>query len=132
MQNVGVKFVIFVIARHSIGIWNACLLCCMSLEGRPERRQEGPIMRKRKARKCNGEAEAEGEGEAEAEAESEGEGEGEGKGKGEAEAEAEGEEDRIVWPPCVIVENTRLCKTPDGRWTGLGNPEMACFLAGHP
>ncbi|MCO5552109.1 hypothetical protein L7F22_005619 [Adiantum nelumboides] len=38
-------------------------------------------------------------------------------------------DDEIVWPPCVIVENTRLCKTSDGRWTGLGNIEMSCFLA---
>ncbi|KAI5055760.1 hypothetical protein GOP47_0029281 [Adiantum capillus-veneris] len=38
-------------------------------------------------------------------------------------------DDEIVWPPCVIVENTRLCKTSDGRWTGLGNTEMSCFLA---
>jgi hypothetical protein len=50
------------------------------------------------------------------------------KRKGEGEGGSEGE--RILWPPLVIVENTRVSKAPDGRWTGLGNPEMACFLAG--
>eukprot|EP00249_Psilotum_nudum_P008309 c21185_g1_i2 orf=188-799(+) len=38
-------------------------------------------------------------------------------------------EDQIVWPPTVIVENTRLAKTDDGRWTGIGNSEMAIFLS---
>lgn len=38
-------------------------------------------------------------------------------------------DDEIVWPPCVIIENTRLCRSTDGRWTGLGNTEMACFLS---
>ncbi|KAH9304532.1 hypothetical protein KI387_008936, partial [Taxus chinensis] len=37
-------------------------------------------------------------------------------------------EDDIVWPPTVIIENTRLAKTDDGRWTGIGNIEMAQIL----
>jgi hypothetical protein len=35
-----------------------------------------------------------------------------------------------VWPPTVVIENTRTGKTEDGRWTGIGNVEMACFLKG--
>ncbi|CAM6074845.1 unnamed protein product [Sphagnum tenellum] len=34
----------------------------------------------------------------------------------------------LVWPPTVVIENTRTGKTEDGRWTGIGNVEMACFL----
>lgn len=49
--------------------------------------------------------------------------------KRKAKKEATEAEDEIVWPPCVIVENTRLFKSSDGRWIGIGNPEMACFLA---
>lgn len=37
-------------------------------------------------------------------------------------------EDEIVWPPTVIIENTRLAKNEDGRWTGIGNVEMAQIL----
>jgi len=36
----------------------------------------------------------------------------------------------LVWPPTVVIENTRTGKTEDGRWTGIGNVEMACFLKG--
>eukprot|EP01018_Ginkgo_biloba_P000714 Gb_15253 [translate_table: standard] len=37
-------------------------------------------------------------------------------------------DDDIIWPPTVIIENTRLAKTDDGRWTGIGNAEMAQIL----
>ena len=104
-------FVIFIYCGYllCIGFFALCVAFISSVGKRACRRQEGPIMSKRKAMRCDGEDEDR-----------------------EGERESEREEDRIVWPPCVIIENTRLCKTPDGRWTGLGNPEMACFLAGHP
>ncbi|KAJ7532013.1 hypothetical protein O6H91_14G068700 [Diphasiastrum complanatum] len=38
------------------------------------------------------------------------------------------DDDCLVWPPTIIVENTRVRKSDDGRWTGIGNPEMACLL----
>ena len=41
-----------------------------------------------------------------------------------------GPEELLVWPPTVIVENTRVGKSNDGRWTGIGNIEMTCFLRG--
>jgi hypothetical protein len=37
-------------------------------------------------------------------------------------------EDEIVWPPTMIIENTGLAKNKDGRWTGIGNVEMAQIL----
>ncbi|KAH7442976.1 hypothetical protein KP509_02G011000 [Ceratopteris richardii] len=49
--------------------------------------------------------------------------------KRKADDDAVSPDDEIIWPPCIIVENTRLFKDTDGRWTGLGNVEMACFLA---
>ncbi|KAH9309507.1 hypothetical protein KI387_037418 [Taxus chinensis] len=37
-------------------------------------------------------------------------------------------EDDIMWPPAVIIENTRLAKAANGCWTGIGNTEMARIL----
>lgn len=44
--------------------------------------------------------------------------------------EFDGSQERLLWPPTVIVENTRTGKSEDGRWTGIGNREMAFFLKG--
>lgn len=44
--------------------------------------------------------------------------------------EFDSSQERLLWPPTVIVENTRTGKSEDGRWTGIGNREMAFFLKG--
>jgi hypothetical protein len=44
--------------------------------------------------------------------------------------EFDSSQERLLWPPTVIVENTRTGKAEDGRWTGIGNREMAFFLKG--
>eukprot|EP01018_Ginkgo_biloba_P033071 Gb_05458 [translate_table: standard] len=34
------------------------------------------------------------------------------------------EEDLILWPPLIVVQNARVGKRKDGHWEGIGNPEM--------
>lgn len=51
-----------------------------------------------------------------------------------AASNVQAEDDTVVWPPIVVVENTRTGMGADKRWEGVTNSEMAVLLNGlkHP
>ncbi|KAG2316736.1 hypothetical protein Bca52824_019858 [Brassica carinata] len=52
-----------------------------------------------------------------------------GKWKGLREKEKDHE---VVWPPMVIIMNTKLDKDDNDKWLGMGNPELLEYFNEYP